>query len=76
MTTADMMRRIRDAFDRGRADVRRRVTVAEGVRPFAKNKDLKKAYMEGYAKAVFEIAQEAREETKKRNRYEFKGEIA
>lgn len=76
MTTAEMLERAKDAFRTGYADVRRRVVLAEGVRRYRSNKDLEKAYVQGYAKAVREIADEARAEKKKRVRYEFKGEKA
>lgn len=73
MTTAEMLERAKEAFRTGYADVRRRVVLAEGVRSYRSNKDLEKAYVQGYARAVKEIADEARAETKKRGRYEFRG---
>ena len=76
MTTAEMLERVKDAFRTGYADVRRRVVLAEGVRRYRSNKDLERAYVQGYAKAVKEISEEARREKTKRSRYEFKGEKA
>ena len=73
MTTAEMLERAKEAFRTGYDDVRRRVVLAEGVRRYRSNKDLEKAYVQGYARAVKEIADEARAETKKRGRYEFRG---
>ena len=73
MTTAEMLERAKEAFRKGYADVRRRVFLADGVRRYRSNKDLEKAYVQGYARAVKEIADEARAETKKRGRYEFRG---
>ena len=73
MTTAEMLERAEEAFRSGYDDVRRRVVLAEGVRRYRSNKDLEKAYVQGYARAVKEIADEARAETKKRGRYEFRG---
>ena len=73
MTTKDMLERAREAFRQGQADVRRSVLLAEGIRTYAKNKDLAMAYRQGYATAVREIADEARAENKKRGRYEFRG---
>ena len=73
MTTKDMLERAREAFRQGQADVRRSVLLAEGIRPYAKNKELAMAYRQGYVKAVREIADEARAEKKKRGRYEFRG---
>ena len=73
MTTAEMLERAKEAFRTGYADVRRRVFLADGVRRYRSNKDLEKAYVQGYARAVKEIADEARAETKKRGRYEFRG---
>ena len=73
MTTKDMLERAREAFRHGQADVRRSVLLAEGIRTYAKNKDLAMAYRQGYAKAVREIADEARAEKIKRGRYEFRG---
>ena len=73
MTTKDMLERAREAFRQGQADVRRSVLLAEGIRTYAKNKDLAMAYRQGYAKAVREIADEARAEKIKRGRYEFRG---
>ena len=76
MTTAAMLERAKEAFRTGYADVRRRIVLAEGVRRYRSNKDLEKAYVQGYAKAVREIADEARQEKRKGGRYEFKGEKA
>ena len=73
MTTEEMLERAKEAFRTGYDDVRRRVVLAEGVRRYRSNKDLEKAYVQGYARAVKEIADEARAETKKRGRYEFRG---
>lgn len=73
MTTAAMLERAKEAFRQGQADVKRRVLLAEGIRPYAKNKDLAMAYRQGYARAVKEIADEARQENRKRGRYEFRG---
>lgn len=73
MTTKDMLERAKEAFRQGQADVRRSVLLAEGIRTYAKNKNLAMAYRQGYARAVKEIADEARAETKKRGRYEFRG---
>ena len=73
MTTAERLERAKEAFRTGYADVRRRVVLAEGVRRYRSNKDLEKAYVQGYARAVKEIADEARAESKKRGRYEFRG---
>lgn len=73
MTTKEMLERAKEAFRTGYADVRRRVVLAEGVRCYRSNKDLERAYVQGYARAVKEIADEARAETKKRGRYEFRG---
>ena len=73
MTTEEMLERAKEAFRTGYADVRRRVVLAEGVRRYRGNKDLEKAYVQGYARAVKEIADEARAERKKRGRYEFRG---
>ena len=73
MTTAEMLERAKEAFRTGYDDVRRRVVLAEGVRRYRSNKDLEKAYVQGYARAVKEIADEARAERKKRGRYEFRG---
>ena len=73
MSTKEMLERAKEAFRTGYADVRRRVVLAEGVRRYRSNKDLEKAYVQGYARAVKEIADEARAETKKRGRYEFRG---
>lgn len=73
MTTKDMLERTKEAFRHGQADVRRSVLLAEGIRTYAKNKGLEMAYRQGYAKAVREIADEARAEKKKRGRYEFRG---
>lgn len=67
-----MLERAKEAFRTGYADVRRRVVLAEGVRRYRSNKDLEKAYVQGYARAVKEIADEARDEKKKRGRYEFR----
>ena len=72
MTTKEMLERAKDAFRTGHADVRRRVVLAEGVRRYRSNKDLEKAYVQGYAKAVREIADEARQEKRKGGRYEFR----
>lgn len=68
-----MLERAKEAFRTGYADVRRRIVLAEGVRRYRSNKDLEKAYVQGYAKAVREIADEARQENRKRGRYEFRG---
>lgn len=76
MTTAAMLERAKEAFRTGYADVRRRVIFADGVRSYKSNKELEKAYAQGYAKAVKEISEEARREKTKRSRYEFKGEKA
>lgn len=76
MSTKEMLERAKEAFRTGYADVRRRVVLAEGVRRYRSNKDLEKAYVQGYAKAVREIADEARQEKRKGGRYEFKGEKA
>lgn len=76
MTTKGMLKRAKEAFRQGQADVKRRVLLAEGIRPYAKNKGLAMAYRQGYAKAVKEISEEARREKTKRSRYEFKGEKA
>ena len=73
MTTKDMLERAKEAFRQGQADVRRSVLLAEGIRPYATNKQLAMAYRQGYVKAVREIADEARAEKKKRGRYEFRG---
>lgn len=73
MTTKGMLERAKEAFRRGESDVKRRVILAEGIRPYAKNKNLALAYRQGYAKAVREIADEARKENRKRGRYEFRG---
>ena len=73
MTTKDMLERAKEAFRQGQADVRRSVLLAEGIRTYAKNKELAMAYRQGYVKAVREIADEARAEKKKRGRYEFRG---
>lgn len=73
MTTAEMLERAKEAFRHGQSDVKRRVLLAEGIRPYAKNKELAMAYRQGYVKAVREIADEARAEKKKRGRYEFRG---
>lgn len=73
MTTKDMLERAKEAFRHGQADVRRSVLLAEGIRTYAKNKELAMAYRQGYVKAVREIADEARAEKKKRGRYEFRG---
>ena len=73
MTTKDMLERAKEAFRQGQADVRRSVLLAEGIRPYAKNKELAMAYRQGYVKAVREIAYAARAEKKKRGRYEFRG---
>ena len=73
MSTKEMLERAKEAFRTGYADVRRRVVLAEGVRRYRSNKDLEKAYVQGYARAVKEIADEARAETKKRGRYGFRG---
>lgn len=73
MTTAAMLERAKEAFRTGYADVRRRIVLAEGVRRYRSNKDLEKAYVQGYAKAVKEIADEARQEKRKGGRYEFRG---
>ena len=73
MSTKEMLERAKEAFQTGYADVRRRVVLSEGVRCYRSNKDLEKAYVQGYAKAVKEIADEARAEKKKRGRYEFRG---
>ena len=67
-----MLERAKEAFRTGYADVRRRVVLVEGVRRYRSNKDLEKAYVQGYARAVKEIADEARDEKKKRGRYEFR----
>ena len=72
MTTSEMLERAKEAFRTGYADVRRRVVLAEGVRRYRSKKDLEKAYVQGYARAVKEIADEARAEKKKRGRYEFR----
>mgnify|MGYP001141397786 CR=1 FL=1 len=72
MSTKEMLERAKEAFRTGYADVRRRVVLAEGVRRYRSNKDLEKAYVQGYARAVKEIADEARDEKKKRGRYEFR----
>ena len=72
MTTSEMLERAKEAFRTGYADVRRRVVLAEGARRYRSNKDLEKAYVQGYARAVKEIADEARAEKKKRGRYEFR----
>lgn len=72
MTTSEMLERAKEAFRTGYADVRRRVVLAEGVRRYRSNKDLEKSYVQGYARAVKEIADEARAEKKKRGRYEFR----
>lgn len=71
MTTKGMLERAKEAFRQGQADVKRRVLLAEGIRPYAKNKNLAMAYWQGYARAVKEIADEARQENRKRGRYEF-----
>ncbi len=76
MTTKEMLDRTKEAFRQGQADVKRRVLLVEGIRPYAKNNDLAMAYRQGYAKAVKEISEEARREKTKRSRYEFKGEKA
>lgn len=73
MTTKEMLERAKEAFRRGESDVKRRVILAEGIRPYAKNKDLAMAYRQGYAKTVKEIADEARQEKRKGGRYEFRG---
>ena len=73
MTTEEMLERAKEACRTGYDDVRRRVVLAEGVRRYRSNKDLEKAYVQGYARAVKEIADEARAERKKRGRYEFRG---
>lgn len=73
MSTKEMLERAKEAFRTGYADVRRRVVLAEGVRRYRSNKDLEKAYVQGYAKAVKEIADEARHEKRKGGRYEFRG---
>ena len=72
MTTNGMLERAKEAFRHGQADVKRRVLLAEGIRPYAKSKELAMAYRQGYVKAVREIADEARAEKKKRGRYEFR----
>ena len=72
MSTKEMLERAKEAFRTGYADVRRRVVLAEGVRRYRSNKDLEKAYVQGYARAVKEIADEARDEKKKRGRYELR----
>lgn len=72
MTTNGMLERAKEAFRHGQSDVKRRVLLAEGIRPYAKNKELAMAYRQGYVKAVREIADEARAEKKKRGRYEFR----
>lgn len=76
MTTKGMLERAKEAFRQGQADVKRRVLLVEGIRPYAKNKNLAMAYRQGYAKTVKEIADEARQEKRKGGRYEFKGEKA
>lgn len=50
------------AFRAGADDARRGVLMAEGIRRFAKSKELRTAYVRGYARAVREIAMEAKRE--------------
>lgn len=73
MSTKEMLERAKEAFRTGYADVSRRVVLSEGVRCYRSNKALEQAYVQGYARAVKEIADEARAEKKKRGRYEFRG---
>lgn len=62
-----------DAFRAGKLDAERGFLMADGIRRYAKDKELRQAYAGGYARGVKEIALKTIREIKERKNHEIRG---